>query len=45
MNLQARYDLEVAKDAKAAEIEKRVKVRPKTEPARISEKASSEKTI
>jgi addiction module HigA family antidote len=28
MNLQARYDLEVAKDAKAEEIKKRVKARP-----------------
>jgi addiction module HigA family antidote len=28
MNLQARYDLEVAKDAKAEEIKKRVKERP-----------------
>jgi antitoxin HigA-1 len=27
MNLQTRYDLEVAKDAKAADIEKRVRVR------------------
>lgn len=28
MNLQARYDLEVAKDAKGEEIKKRVKARP-----------------
>ena len=28
MNLQARYDLEVAKDAKAEEIKKMVKARP-----------------
>jgi len=33
MNLQARYDLEVAKDAKSEEIAKRVKVRPRTETA------------
>ncbi|MGB6064784.1 MAG: HigA family addiction module antitoxin [Desulfomonilaceae bacterium] len=31
MNLQARYDLETAKDAKAAEIEKKVRVRSKSE--------------
>ncbi len=31
MNLQARYDLELAKDAKAEEIDRTVIVRPKTE--------------
>jgi len=31
MNLQARYDLELAKDAKAEEIERTVLVRPRTE--------------
>jgi addiction module HigA family antidote len=31
MNLQAKYDLEVAQDKKAAEIEKRVQVRPRAE--------------
>jgi antitoxin HigA-1 len=31
MNLQAKYDLEVAQDAKAEEIEKRVHVRPRNE--------------
>jgi plasmid maintenance system antidote protein VapI len=31
MNLQARYDLEVAKDAKGAQIESSVRVRSKTD--------------
>jgi antitoxin HigA-1 len=31
MNLQARYDLELAKDAKAEEIDRTVIIRPKTE--------------
>lgn len=31
MNLQTRYDLEIAKDAKAADIEKKVRVRSKSE--------------
>ena len=31
MNLQARYDLEVAKDKKLAEIQRKVKPRPATQ--------------